>query len=171
MLEDFEFQVLNLTQRSQYCEIRILETCIQCELHDLPGRLWLNRGHPRRRVYRPTPLAPPRLLLALKRNRVNTNKHAITPHGGLSGVWRCSARRSGTCVTGDRARLQIKDTFTVPLSGYWTTNATRLLELREDRTPQGLPAAAARLCVLLYPGVVKNVCHRCRMDMQQDQIL
>jgi|LauGreDrversion4_2_1035121.scaffolds.fasta_scaffold296530_2 hypothetical protein len=44
VLEDFEFQVINLTQRSQYCEIRMLETCIQSALHDLPGRLWLNRG-------------------------------------------------------------------------------------------------------------------------------
>ena len=44
VLENFGFQVINLTQRSQYCEIRMLETCIQSALHDLPGRLWLNRG-------------------------------------------------------------------------------------------------------------------------------
>jgi hypothetical protein len=44
VLEDFEFQVINLTQRSQYCEIRMLETCIQCALHEMPGRLWLNLG-------------------------------------------------------------------------------------------------------------------------------
>ena len=37
VLEDFGFQVINLTQRSQYCEIRMLETCIQCALHKMPA--------------------------------------------------------------------------------------------------------------------------------------
>ena len=44
VLCDYGFQVMHLTHRVQYMEVRMLETCIHVAMHHLPGRLWLYRG-------------------------------------------------------------------------------------------------------------------------------
>jgi hypothetical protein len=44
VIHDLQFQVMHLTQRSQYMEVRMLETCIHTLMHHMPGRLWFHRG-------------------------------------------------------------------------------------------------------------------------------
>ncbi len=44
MIDDLQFQVVELHSSTQYCDVRKLETCIHAALHDHLGRLWLNRG-------------------------------------------------------------------------------------------------------------------------------
>ena len=44
VIHDLQFQAMHLTQRSQYMEVRMLETCIHTLMHDMPGRLWFHRG-------------------------------------------------------------------------------------------------------------------------------
>ena len=38
VLYDLRFQLMHLTQRSQYMEVRMLETCIHTLMHHMPGR-------------------------------------------------------------------------------------------------------------------------------------
>jgi hypothetical protein len=44
VLNDLSFQVLHLPHRSQYMEVRMLETCIHTVMHHMPGRMWFLRG-------------------------------------------------------------------------------------------------------------------------------
>ena len=44
VLDDLHFEVVNLYSSNQYCNIRMLETCVHRVLHDQPGRLWFGRG-------------------------------------------------------------------------------------------------------------------------------
>ncbi len=44
VIHDLQFQAMHLTQRSQYMEVRMLETCIHTLMHDMPGLLWFHRG-------------------------------------------------------------------------------------------------------------------------------
>jgi hypothetical protein len=44
VIDDLQFQVMELHSSTQYCDVRKLETCIHVALHDQPGRLWLGRG-------------------------------------------------------------------------------------------------------------------------------
>ena len=43
VLYDLRFQLMHLTQRSQYMEVRMLETCIHTLMHHMPGRLYLSK--------------------------------------------------------------------------------------------------------------------------------
>ena len=44
VLDDLHFEVVHLYSSNQYCNIRMLETCVHRVLHDQPGRLWFGRG-------------------------------------------------------------------------------------------------------------------------------